>query len=272
LRDNVPAEDHREAQKTTAGYYAHVTAIDECVGKLLHTLQAVGLDDNTIVVFTSDHGDMLHSHGMLNKQRPWDESIRVPFLLRCPAGWKAGPRRIDVPINTPDIMPTLLALSNIAIPTTCEGQDLSGEVLGTKEPPHDRSALILCPSPFGQWLRSQGGREYRGVRTRRYTYVRDLNGPWLLYDNRTDPFQQQNLINKLAYRQLQGKLESHLQELLDNTGDRFLSGPELIRRCGYKVDKSGTVDYNDPASHGQISVSCRDFDLKAGEHRFKIKR
>ncbi len=64
--------------------------------------------------------------------------------------------------------------------------DFSG-VLKGESPAPDYAALIECPSPFGQWDRSSGGREYRGVRTRRYTYVRDLKGPWLLYDNETGP-------------------------------------------------------------------------------------
>ena len=258
LRKNIFAKDQKEAKETTAGYYAHISALDKCVGKLMKKLEASGLDKNTIVVFTSDHGDMLHSRGMLKKQRPWDESIRVPFLLRCPSAWRTKPKVIDVPISAPDIMPTILGLSDIKIPYTCEGQDLSPEILDIEESPEDRAALILCPNPFGQWLRTSGGKEYRGIRTKRYTYVKDLKGPWLFYDNKMDPFQQSNLIGNPAYSELQKKLESQLQDLLTRTCDTFLSGPELVARCGYKVDQNETVACNDPAFHGQISVSCRE--------------
>jgi len=182
----------------------------------------------------------------------------VPFLLRCPKDWGVGARAIESPISTPDIMPTILGLSRIAIPATCEGQDLSQEVLGVERSPEDRSALIMCPGPFGQWSRVEGGKEYRGVRTKRYTYVRDLKGPWLLYDNQADPYQLNNLVGKASVSKLQQELEGQLQMWLRKTGDAFLPGPELIRRCGYKVNKNETVDYGNPDHHGQISVSCRE--------------
>ena len=192
LRDNIPAKVRGRYARDLAGYYGHVSALDACVGDLLGAIEKSGLADNTIFVFTSDHGDMLGSQGMSRKQKPWDESIMVPFLVRYPAGLGSKPRTIDMPINTPDIMPTLLGLSGIGVPKGVEGQDFSDVLAGRSKPAND-AALITCPSPFGEWHRGQG-REYRGVRTRRYTYVRDLKGPWLLYDNRADPFQLNNLV------------------------------------------------------------------------------
>ena len=255
LRGNVPSDQARAARKDLAGYYAHCTAVDQCVGKLLEALSTTGLEENTLFVFTSDHGDMLHSRGQMKKQRPWDESIRIPFLLRCPTAWAVDPAVIDEPFGTPDMMPTLLALSGIEIPKTVEGEDYSNLVLG-KRPARDRPVLIMCPSPFGQWTRRGGGREYRGVRTRRYTYARDVNGPWLLYDNEKDPCQQDNLVNRPEFTELQLRLEKDLQALLKKTGDAFLPGPELIKRCRYRVNATGTVGYNDSASFGQVSVNC----------------
>ncbi|HLB74081.1 MAG TPA: sulfatase [Sedimentisphaerales bacterium] len=242
VRPNVPQDQIQQAKETLAGYYAHIAALDDCIGELLGTLKELGIENDTIFVFTSDHGDMLHSHGQMNKQRPWDESIRVPFLLRYPAaiGNKGG--TIDMPINTPDIMPTLLGLSGIEIPDTVEGTDFSDVARG-KRKPKDNAALISCPSPFGQWTRKDGGREYRGVRTKRYTYVRDLNGPWLLYDNQKDPYQLDNLCNKPQHAKLQEELESLLQQKLNETNDEFLSGWDCIRKWGCKVDDSGTVGY-----------------------------
>jgi len=226
--------------------------------QLMNTLKSNELDKNTIVVFTSDHGDMLYSQGMLKKQRPWEESIRIPFLMRCPSCWHQHAKTIEAPISVPDVMPTILSLSRIKIPESCEGRDLSREILGEVSPPEDRAALIMCPSPFGEWSRNNGGREYRGVRTKRYSYVRDLEGSWLLYDNKMDPFQQKNLIGDPDSVQLQENLEGLLQKLLKQTGDKFLSGQQLIARCGYKVDKTGTIDYKDTAFYGQVSVSCRE--------------
>jgi len=88
-----------------------------------------------------------------------------------------------------------------------------------------------------------GGREYRGVRTARYTYTRDLQGPWLLYDNLADPYQLNNLCNKPEYAALRERLGKKLDSRLEETRDSFLPGPDYIRLWGYAVDKSGTIPY-----------------------------
>jgi len=242
LRPNVPEHLEDQARKTLAGYYAHMAALDDCIGELLRALKELELENDTIVVFTSDHGDMLFSQDEQKKQKPWDESILVPFLIRYPALLGKEGRTIDMPINAPDIMPTLLGLSDIQIPDTVEGTDFSG-VVRAAEKPRDNAALISCPSPFGQWKRANGGKEYRGIRTQRYTYVRELKGPWLLYDNERDPYQLNNLCNKPRYSELQKKLESILSEKLRETNDEFLSGTEYIKKWGYVVNESGTVPY-----------------------------
>ncbi len=242
IRPNVPERDREKARETLAGYYAHIAALDDCIGDLLATLSEQRMAENTIVVFTSDHGDMLYSHGQQKKQKPWDESIRVPFLLRYPATLGDAGRTIDMPINTPDIMPTLLGLCGIDVPDTVEGTDFSNIVKG-QSPPRDNAALISCPSPFGQWKRQGGGREYRGVRTERYTYVRDLNGPWLLYDNIADPYQLTNLVDQPQHAQLKEQLDRLLNAKLAQTHDDFRSGWDYIKQWGYEVDDSGTVVY-----------------------------
>jgi len=242
LRPNVPAENRDAAQKDLAGYYAHIAALDDCIGELLNTIDQCGLTENTIVVFTSDHGDMLYSQGQRKKQRPYDESIRVPLLLRYPAVLGPKGKTLDMPFNAPDIMPTLLGLSDIEIPHTVEGTDYSGVLKGTRSPCND-AALYTCPAPFGQWTRAMGGRECRGIRTRRYTYVRDLNGPWLLYDNHTDPYQMNNLCGKTRYAGLQNKLEKILQQKLNQTNDEFRSADYYTRLWGYIVDETGTPPY-----------------------------
>ncbi|HPA20343.1 MAG TPA: sulfatase [Verrucomicrobiae bacterium] len=255
LRPNVPEALRAEAQKTYAGYYTHIEALDQCVGRLLDALRDTGLGQNTIFIYTSDHGDMLHSQGLLKKQKPWDESLRVPLLVRCPAPMAVAPRDIQTPINTPDIMPTVLSLCGVPVPSTAEGEDFSPLLVGRKEG-SDSAALIMCPSPFGEWTRAKGGKEYRGVRTVRYTYVRDLEGPWLLYDNAEDPFQQRNLVADPAFAKIRADLEERLRARLAQTGDEFLPGPELIRRCGYKVDANDTVP-STPPYFNQVTVPCR---------------
>jgi len=237
LRPNVQGD--RDPRKDLAGYYAHIAAMDKCLGDLLKTLDDTGLRDDTIFVFTSDHGDMLGSHSEVRKQRPWDEAVRVPLLVRYPAAQTQG-RKLAVPINTPDLMPTLLGLSGVGIPKTVQGDDFSALICGAAAP-EDNPALIACYTPFGEWTREKGGREYRGVRTTRHTYVRDLSGPWLLFDNEADPYQLDNLVNRPEHAALQARLEAALQKLLKKTGDEFQPGPTYITKWGYTVDKSGTV-------------------------------
>jgi len=81
------------------------------------------------------------------------------------------------------------------------------------------------------------------VRTARYTYVRTLDGPWLLYDNEADPYQLENRVNDPALAQVQARLEEQLQDLLKKTRDDFLTGPELLAKFGHEVDDTGTVPY-----------------------------
>jgi len=236
VRPNVQGSPNKDL----AGYYAHIAAMDECLGELLRTLDETGLQENTVVVFTSDHGDMLGSHGMGRKQKPWDEAILVPLVVRGPAVQKR--RVIDTPINTPDLMPTLLGLCGEPIPATVQGEDCSGWIRGTGAP-KDNPVLIACYTPFGEWTRKRGGREYRGVRSARYTYVRDLQGPWLLYDNAVDPYQLDNLVGKPGSAVVQAELENELQRLLQKTGDSFLQGSAYVEKWGYAVDASGTVPF-----------------------------
>ena len=139
-------------------------------------------------------------------------------------------------------MPTILGLSGVVIPDTVEGLDYSGYIRGGQSP-YDGASMISCIAPFGQWARGVGGREYRGIRTERYTYVRDLSGPWLLFDNDKDPFQLQNLVGQAGSAELQARLDTLLQSKLKAGGDQFLPGGDYIKRWGYTVDKNGTVPY-----------------------------
>ncbi|GDY21232.1 sulfatase [Verrucomicrobiota bacterium] len=177
LRGNVPAAFQKVAREEFAGYYAHCAALDDCIGDLLETLKTTGLADNTIIVFTSDHGDMLRSLGQQRKQRPHEESARVPMLFHLPKALGISPRRVAGTINTEDVLPTVLALCGVPIPKTVEGFDFTGYLRGGDDP-SGGGAVIQCVSPFGEFVRAQGGKEYRALRTARHTYARDLNGPW----------------------------------------------------------------------------------------------
>src|ERR1041385_3887316 len=242
LRSNVPSDVERQTRIDLAGYYAHCSALDDCMGELLRTLRETGLERNTILIFTADHGDMLGSQGMRAKQKPFDESVRIPLLIHWPASLGTRARTLDAPINSEDLMPTLLGLCHLPIPKTVEGLSYSRYLSGGKNP-SDGAVLIACIGPFGEWPRSRGGREYRGVRTTRYTYVRDLNGPWLLFDNKKDPFELENLVDSARHARLQHNLERLLQRKLRAASDQFLSADEYIRQWNYQVDATGTVPY-----------------------------
>jgi arylsulfatase A-like enzyme len=242
LRPNVSAAMAPTARKALAGYYAHCTALDDCAGDLLKTLRESGLSENTIVIFTADHGDLLGSQEAFNKQQPYEEAVRVPLLIRWPAGLDSQTREVAAPFNSEDFMPTLLGLCKIPVPNTVDGIDYSRHLHGGNDP-SDGATLITSVAPFGQWDRRKGGREYRGVRTARHTYVRDLRGPWLLFDNRTDPYQMHNLANDPAHAALQTELDSILSRKLKANGDEFLPAAAYIKQWGYTVDANGTVPY-----------------------------
>ncbi len=233
-------ELRERTRKIMAGYYAHCSALDGCIGHLQTAIRQAGLEENTIFVFTSDHGDMLGSHGLWKKQWPYDESARIPFLLKYPALRRAG-CEVQTPINTPDIMPTLLDLCGISIPSSVQGRSYVPSMHGGDWP--DEAVLIANYHPFGQWEAQRGGKEWRGVRTIRYTYVKDLNGPWLLFDDEADPYQMDNLVDRPEHADLQARMELLLGQKLKQTGDSFSPGMDYIRQWNYKVDENGTVPY-----------------------------
>jgi arylsulfatase A-like enzyme len=236
LASNVAEDRQAAARRELQGYYAHCTALDRCIGDLLATLQQTGLEQKTIVVFTSDHGDMMGAHGIAPCLKQWfyDESAHVPFLLRHP---RTAARAITTPINAPDILPTLCGLTGVPVPKTVEGEDLSGVVTGTGGGP-DRAALLMCVSPFIPVLE-----EYRGIRTSRHTYVRNLAGPWMLFDNQTDPLQQHNLVGVIEHAALQKDLDARLQGELKKIGDDFKPRQYYLDKWGYTIAKHGSINY-----------------------------
>jgi len=239
LRPNVTEEQAARARAELQGYYAHCTAIDKCVGDLYRELEETGAAEDTIFVFASDHGDMHGSQGKRSyrKQVPWDESARVPFLLRYPRVAEEG-RVVKTPLDTPDVLPTLLSLAGVEIPGTVEGEDLSRFVRGALSEEH-RAALFMAVAPFG----ARDFKAYRGVRTARHTYVRDSDGPWLLYDNQADPYQMKNLVDDPECAQLRETLDARLAAELERVGDDFPTTKDALARWGYTVNKNGDIPY-----------------------------
>ncbi len=234
VRPNCPDPNREDL----AGYYAHVTALDEQLGRIQDVLEETGLMDDTVFVYTSDHGDMVGSQGEQRKQKPWDESIRVPFVIRCPVQTGKG-ITLHKPINVVDLMPTLLGLAGIEIPDAVEGRDL-GPLMRGDEPDGDAAALTMCITPFAEYT----GPPWRGVQTSRYTYTRRLDGPWLLYDNVSDPYQLTNLIDDQDHAAIREDFDGRLQRMLDERGDPFEPAAYYIEKWGFDVDDRGAVPYH----------------------------
>ncbi|NLV74004.1 MAG: sulfatase [Chloroflexi bacterium] len=235
---HIPPNTPKPVRRDLAGYYAHITALDEALGWVLEAIRASGQEENTIVVFTSDHGEMLGAQGYNRKQLPWDDSVLVPLIVRYPAAQRPA-CRVDVPINAPDLLPTLLSLCRLTIPAEVEGTDLAHLVTGTEGTAPD-SALIEVIAPFSEYT----GPEWRGVRTNRYTYARTLEGPWILYDNLIDPYQVHNLVGDPAYNALQAEMEAKLQGWLERTNDTFEPAATYRERFGHvDIDERNAIRY-----------------------------
>ena len=248
LRPNVPSGDNGEATQSLKGYYAHIAALDSCVKRLLETLEKNGLTEDTIVVFSADHGDMLFSQGLEGKLYCWDESIRIPFLVRYPRKLGTAGKKISQPMNSPDIMPTLLGLAGISVPAGVQGIDFSTLMFRGRQDGVPQSAFINNPSSTFQ-LRQHGFDVYRGVRTERYTYVRAIEGPWLLYDNLQDVYQKHNLIGKPEAKAIQSLLEAEMNRWLKRLDDLFLPGDHYLQQAGltnYFETKTPITHYISP--------------------------
>lgn len=232
LRPNVPENVKTTALDQLQGYYAHIAALDEAMGWILKTIKDQGIEENTIVVFTADHGDMLGSHGRYYKSVWYDEATCVPFLLKYPAIKGSKGKKISMPINTPDIMPTLLGLCNIPIPYEVEGNDFSKIITG-KEKELDYSALIVSPT------KNVAGFEFRGVRTKNFTYIKDLKGPLYLFDNVNDPYQMNNLVNKASFDSIQHEMEKRLSNALRVANDDFLPEYRYLDKFGIYLTPGG---------------------------------
>ncbi|MEC3909156.1 sulfatase [Sphingobium sp. CR2-8] len=230
LRPNVPEADRAKAIEELRGYYAAIAALDDCFARLMLSLDRLGAED-TIVIFASDHGEMAWSQGLDYKIYPWEESVRVPFMLRYPRKLGTGSKHIDVPLNSPDVMPTLLGLAGVPVPEGLQGHDFSPSLLGHTDKAAPTSAFLSMPVPITT-ARTHGIDAYRGVRTARHTFVRSLHGPWLLYDNRDDPYQMRNRVDDPAMAATRNALERDLDSWLTRLGDDFLPPSAYLQRDG----------------------------------------
>jgi len=236
---NVPRELLDFARKELADYYGMITALDACMQRILNALDELGLAENTIVCFSSDHGDHLSSHGFvkpnnawvphtmgLSKGSPYEESVHIPFILRYPAK-VSGNRRSDVLFNSVDVFPTLMGLCGIDAPESVQGADLSHAVLGQAGEEPDSVYLQMLGPAWPNRAKAVG--LWRGIRTPRYMYARwkDCDGKRLLYDKQNDPLEMHNLIGVPEYASVAQEMEERLQRWIRETDDPFDTGKRL---------------------------------------------
>ena len=192
----------RRGKKDLKNYFAQITGVDDQFGRILKTLDDLKLADDTLVLFTADHGHSLGCHEENSKNHPHEESLIVPFMVRYPG--KIKPGKSDILISAPDVAPTLLDLlgQKPNTPAAMEGTSYAPAILGKKQSKPSSAFYFRAPKGLGDDYLGYGE---RGVRTNTHTlvvykYLKKhgkkkfaLNETALLYDNRKDPWQLKNI-------------------------------------------------------------------------------
>jgi arylsulfatase A-like enzyme len=248
----LSAEERRQLPDWMHIYAAMTANLDWNVGRLLDAVEDLGLVQDTIVVFTSDHGEMFGAHGRRAKNTFYEEAIRVPFLIRWPERVQAS-ATCDVCLNTPDIMPTLLGLLHLPSPKGVEGMDVSQRLLG-QPGPEPEGAFLQGTGATPAW---QDGHEWRALRDRRYTYaVYRVDGQELLFDNLTDPYQMRNLANDPAHGETRGRMRQQVEQRMATLNDTF-------QPCTW---------YRDHWTHDRIILRSATMDWTGDRKRGEKKR
>ena len=181
--DHFPDEQLRSARH---GYYAMVTEVDHHIGRILDVLDQQGLADNTVVVFTSDHGEWLGEHLRYGKSYPGADAVsRVPLIVRWPDGRLANGRTIDAIAEGVDVLPTLLDCAGIQVPPHIQGRSLLPVLHG--ETDSMREAALMEATGW------------KNLRTRRYRYLIHDDGREMLWDIENDPGEYRDVVGEDDY-------------------------------------------------------------------------
>ena len=217
-------------------YFAAIAGLDDNFGRLLDCIEQKGLHDNTIIVLTADHGEMMGSHGIMAKHVWYEESVGIPFAIRWPD--KIARKQTDCLLNTVDIMPTLLGLAGIDCPQTVEGENLAPYLLGEEKTTPDAVFLSAYPGRLVavEAFKEQGlnhlAAGWRAVRTNDYTFVihkgyePGASMEILLYHLKEDPYQlqPQKITNPKQENESVQVLYEKLKEWLREIDDPFVEG------------------------------------------------
>ncbi|OHX64800.1 hypothetical protein NH26_22855 [Flammeovirga pacifica] len=210
-------------------YHGMVKCIDDNVGKIFQKLEDLNILDNTIIVFTSDHGDMLGEHGHENKGTPYESSALIPFLIRYPKGVNQG-TVVDYAFNTTDWMDTFLSLMQVdkAVfdPNSTEGHDFSSLLKDGDKSTFENTTFVRIDS----WV---------AAITDRYKLVYDaqLKKPWL-YDLQKDPSESQNLFDQEEYKSIISALSIKLLKYGKRTNDSVVNNAKMQAHIKQNITES----------------------------------
>ena len=225
MRPNVPdiATVQEKARREISGAYAMVENLDHNIGRIIECLREEGLLEDTHILFFSDHGDMHGSHGQFLKTNPFEESIRVPFIISGEQPTYDG-RECGIshaPINHVDIAPTTLGLCGIEKPNFMEGTDYSWHRLSTRPRANEPDSAYL-QSVIPTKHPDSTDKPWRGlVTTDGWKYVCFEQMEWLLFNLNEDPYEQMNLAHNVVYRPKLQELNDRLKKWADDTDDVF---------------------------------------------------
>jgi len=217
MAEGFETEDvtEEEAMRARAGYFACVDYLDEVLGDLLSTLDRENRLENTIIVYTSDHGEMNGEHGQWWKQAYWEASTRVPWFVQLPdqRSGERDPAGIETPVNLIDLFPTLCGLAGLDAPEDVDGMDLAESVRTGTEPERGPVVSNKFSDNWGEDV------EWRLVRDGRYKYIAFRNAPELLFDLEADPLETRNLALDAEGedREALERLRAYVEETVDWT-------------------------------------------------------
>jgi choline-sulfatase len=187
-------------KNSMAAYFANVSYLDSKVGELLDYLKELGLEDDTIIVYTSDHGEMLYDHGMLQKHCFYEQAVGVPLIIKIPGMTKPAALSTDAIASLIDLFPTLLEANSIEQPDTLEGESLIPIINGETE--NDNR------STFSEYYSSRIPE--RMIRRGDYKYIYSHEDLDQLYNLKTDPLEINNLINQPKLAELKNDLKAQI--------------------------------------------------------------
>ena len=208
IRGNEAQYDAWKHRRYMEDYLRCIVSVDESVGQVLDFLQENGLEENTLVVYTSDQGFFLGEHGLFDKRFMYEEAMRTPLLIKFPKEIKKG-SQTDLLVQNLDIAPTLLDMAGISVPKDFQGKSIRA-IWQQDESPW-RDALY-----YQYYEKGFGATPHYGVRTNRYKLIHfydDEMDSWELYDLQNDSSEMKNLYEDPAYTNLVGELKEKLKEL-----------------------------------------------------------